>query len=99
MTVKTVGLSELKAHLSKYIGQVKAGSEVIVTERGKPVARLTPLEEEERKRVEQKLQALREAGFLRWEGESLPKKFKPRHPTTSLAADKTAAELLLEDRR
>lgn len=35
-----VGVRELRDHLSRWLEQVKAGEEVIVTERGKPVARL-----------------------------------------------------------
>jgi len=35
-------VSELKARLSAYLDQVKAGEEVIVTERGHAIARLVP---------------------------------------------------------
>lgn len=38
---KKASISILKAHLSRYLDAVKAGEEVIVTERGRPVARLT----------------------------------------------------------
>lgn len=41
---KTAGVAELKANLCKYLHQVKAGREVLITERGTPVARLVPLE-------------------------------------------------------
>ncbi|MCZ6615317.1 MAG: type II toxin-antitoxin system prevent-host-death family antitoxin [Chloroflexi bacterium] len=41
--MKQVGVRELKARLSEYLALVKAGEEVVVTERGKPVARLAPL--------------------------------------------------------
>jgi prevent-host-death family protein len=34
----------LKAHLSRYLDSVKSGEEVIVTERGRPVARLSGLD-------------------------------------------------------
>jgi prevent-host-death family protein len=37
------GVSELKAKLSEYLARVKAGEEVVVTERGRPVARLVPV--------------------------------------------------------
>jgi len=40
--MKTVTVSKLKASLSEYLRQVKAGEEVLVVERGRPVARLTP---------------------------------------------------------
>jgi len=39
----TAAVSEVKARLSEFIGKVKAGQEVVITERGKPVARLCPL--------------------------------------------------------
>lgn len=41
-----VGIRELKNGLSKYIDRVRAGEEVIVTDRGRPVARLSSLDAE-----------------------------------------------------
>ena len=41
-----VGIRELRAGLSRYVKQVQAGEEITVTEHGKPVARLVPLEGE-----------------------------------------------------
>jgi prevent-host-death family protein len=38
-----VAVAELKAALSRYLAQVKGGGEVLITERGKPVAKLVPL--------------------------------------------------------
>jgi prevent-host-death family protein len=38
-----VGVGELKARLSEYLRRVKRGEEVIVTERGRAVARLSPV--------------------------------------------------------
>lgn len=38
-----VGVRELKAHLSSYLQRVAAGEELVVTDRGRPVARLVPL--------------------------------------------------------
>lgn len=37
-------ISILKARLSQYLAAVKAGEEVIVTERGRPVARITAVD-------------------------------------------------------
>lgn len=42
--MKSAGVAELKAHLSRYLASVKQGEEVTVTERGRPVARLVPVE-------------------------------------------------------
>jgi len=38
-----VGIRELKAKLSEYVSAAAGGEEVIVTDRGRPVARLTGL--------------------------------------------------------
>jgi prevent-host-death family protein len=40
---KTAAVAELKAQLSRYLSRVKAGEEILVTERGAPVARLVPV--------------------------------------------------------
>ena len=45
--MKTAKVSELKASLSKYVARVKSGEEVLVTERGKPVAKLVPIPHDE----------------------------------------------------
>lgn len=44
--MRHVSISELKAKLSKYLDLVQSGEEVIVTDRGRPVARLTALDGE-----------------------------------------------------
>jgi prevent-host-death family protein len=41
--MKRAGVAELKANLSRYLEQVQRGQEVIVTDRGRPVAKLVPL--------------------------------------------------------
>jgi prevent-host-death family protein len=38
----TVGVRELRQNLSKYLDRVKAGEALVVTERGRVVARLVP---------------------------------------------------------
>lgn len=42
-----VGIRELRLHLSKYVARAKRGTEVVVTERGTPVARLVGIGEED----------------------------------------------------
>jgi prevent-host-death family protein len=41
--MKSVGIADLKASLSKHLSRVKAGEEIIITERGKPIARIQRL--------------------------------------------------------
>jgi prevent-host-death family protein len=40
--MKTATVLKLKASLGDYLKSVKAGEEVTITERGRPIARLTP---------------------------------------------------------
>lgn len=37
-----VGIRELRADLSRWLKQAQAGEEILVTNRGKPIARITP---------------------------------------------------------
>jgi prevent-host-death family protein len=86
----TVGIRELKAKLSRYVEQVKAGETVTITERGKPVGRIVPV----RPTLEDKLQQLAEAGMLSWSG----RKLEPRVPSIRPRGGRTVSELLIEDR-
>ena len=38
-----VGIRDLRNHFSKYLNQVQGGQEVVVTDRGRAVARVVPL--------------------------------------------------------
>ena len=40
-----VGIRELRNHLSRYLERVKDGEEVTVTDRGRPIAKLSPVTE------------------------------------------------------
>lgn len=59
----TASVAQLKARLSEYLRQVKGGRELLVTERGVPVARIVPLESAER-RATRRLRLLR-SGAIR----------------------------------
>ena len=37
-----VGIRELRAHLSRYLEHVRDGEEIVVTDRGTPIARISP---------------------------------------------------------
>ena len=51
----TVSISELKANLSRYVLEVRRGGEVRILYRGKPVARLVPLAEEDNRGIRERL--------------------------------------------
>ena len=38
-----LGVADLKARLSEHLNRVKAGEEIVITEHGRPIARLVPL--------------------------------------------------------
>jgi prevent-host-death family protein len=42
-SMQTVSVAETKAHLSEVLSRVEAGEEVVITRRGRPVARLAPV--------------------------------------------------------
>jgi prevent-host-death family protein len=42
MTMKTVGIAELKARLSEYLRVVRRGQEITVLDRETPIARIVP---------------------------------------------------------
>ena len=86
----TVGIRELKAQLSQYVREVKSGKTVIITEHGKPVGRIVPVEVS----LEEKIQELIESGFVVWNGQKL----MPTTPVAKNKGKKTVAEMVLEDR-
>jgi prevent-host-death family protein len=62
--MRTAAVSKLKASLSEYLSKVKAGEDVLVTDRGKPIARLIPLDRDEAE-VPAHLLMLEKAGLVR----------------------------------
>jgi len=81
-----VGIRELKNGLSKYIDRVRAGDEVIVTDRGRPVARLSAVDASD-----DRLAELVAAGIVRApvsRTRHLPKRLiKSKAPVSDLVAE------------
>jgi prevent-host-death family protein len=93
--MKSAAVAKLKASLSEYLARVKAGEEIIVTERGKPIAKIVPFGRDEAQFPPHVLELAR-AGLIRLGSGKLPKGFwKMPRP-----ADPTGAVLkaLLEER-
>lgn len=88
----TVGVAELKAKLSEYLARVRQGEEVVVTDRGRPVARLGPIADAE----DEHLARLEREGLIR-RGPGVSQEFldlpRPR------VSGPTLTEALLEERR
>ena len=71
--MKTAAVSEIKARLSEYLNQVKAGMEILITDRGKPVARLVPLSRS--KGLKESMVRMEKQGLIRVGSGKLPKNF------------------------
>lgn len=94
--MKTAGVAELKARLSGFLDQVKAGTEILVTERGMPIARIVPLaprDDEDARALRLARKGLLRLGRGRLSRELLtPPKGDPKTGASVLAA-------LIEERR
>lgn len=71
--MKTASVSKLKASLSEYLRQVKAGEEVLVTERGRPIAKLAPAVNQQT--FPEHLVEMEKQGLIRLGSGKLPKGF------------------------
>jgi prevent-host-death family protein len=96
------GVAALKANLSKYLLRVKAGNEVVITERGLPVAKIVPLPTREEHNSRER--RLMKAGLLIPAKGKLPawllqprtaQSGEPRNPR----AGASVLEALVEERR
>jgi prevent-host-death family protein len=85
VTMKPVGVAELKSRLSEYLRAVRKGHEITVMDRDTPVARLVPHLATGPLVVREPVTAYRTLGDI------------PLPPRARLRSD--AVELLLEDRR
>lgn len=90
----SIGVRELKNHLSKYLDYVKRGEVVVVTERGRPIARMIKEQPSERS-LGEILEPLIAKGLVR-----IPQ--RPRRKRIHRAVElpgKPLSEMVIEDRR
>ena len=94
--MKPVGIAELKGRLSRYLEYVKGGQELVITERGVPVAKLVPLGSGERR--ESRRERLARAGLIQLgRGRIRASLLKP--PRGPQAVGRGVLEALLAERR
>lgn len=88
------GIKELKNNLSRYLSQVKAGAEIQITERGKPIARIVK-EYRGRQLSRIALRPLVENGLI-----VLPSRQINKDQLVAVKiTGKHASEIVIEDRR
>jgi len=87
MNVATVGIRDLRDGLSRHLADVQAGTEITVTDHGKPIAKIVPIGKESG------LERLIREGLV-----TLPK--GPRRPLPEpIKANGTVSDLIKEQRR
>jgi prevent-host-death family protein len=88
-----VGIRELRLNLSRYVAGVREGTEVIITDHGQPVARISPID-----RQEAHIARLMREGVVK--PAKRPLHSTPLPPPVKLIGDgPLVSEMLLEDRR
>jgi prevent-host-death family protein len=89
-------VGELKARLSEYLRKVKSGHEVVITERGVPVAKVVPLAPAERR--DSRRDRLARAGVLVL-GRGRVRRSLLKPPRGSSAVGEGVLEALLDERQ
>jgi len=90
--MNTVGIRELKANLSRHLKRVRSGTRLVVTERGRAIASIQPIETGG---DVDWAHALVAAGRAQWSGG----KPKGAAAPVSIKAGKSVSEAVIEDRR
>jgi antitoxin (DNA-binding transcriptional repressor) of toxin-antitoxin stability system len=90
--VETVGIRELKTHLSRHLKRVRSGASLLVTERGRSIATISPVEAPADLSWASQLVA---EGRAHWNG---GKPTGAKYPVR-LSGKRSASSVVLEDRR
>jgi prevent-host-death family protein len=85
-----VGTRELKNNLSRYLRRVKAGEPITITERGKPIGQIIPIQDD----LIQRLKNLSDAGLVEW----IPTPPHSYQPQAINEGKKSLSDLIIEDR-
>jgi prevent-host-death family protein len=89
--METVGIRELKTHLSRHLKRVRAGGRLLVTEHGRSIATINPVEA--RAGVDWAHQLVAE-GRAHWNGSTPAGARRP-----AKIAGRRASSIVIEDRR
>jgi len=93
--MSTVGIRELKNRLTQYLRRTKQGEEVIITERGKPIALIQPIRSVEHPvSLEAQLAKLAAQGFV-----TLPTQKPLKRVRLAKVSGQPISKTILEDRR
>lgn len=93
MQTTRIGIRDAKIHLSKYLKIVQQGNEVILTDRGRPVGKIVPIQDKELP-IPARLKNLEDRGLLEVLSGNKKKKLPPPIPVP----ENVAQDFLREDR-
>jgi len=88
------GIKEVKNNLSRLLAQVKAGEEILITKRGRPIARIVK-ESHGDKAMRAALEPLVQRGLITLPSRSILKD----HISAVGVSGKPVSEIVIEDRR
>ena len=96
--MESVGVRELKNRLGHYLQAVRRGKVLVVTVRGKPIARLLPAQPPDKTSlppdVEERMWQLVATGALTWDGGP----FQVPEPVARNRGPKLLSDMVVEDR-
>ena len=91
MAERRIGIRELKSKLSECVREVRGGGTIVVTEHGRPVARMIA----DASSLDERLEVLSNAGRILWSGRRL----RPATPVARVRGGrKRVADLVSENR-
>ena len=93
MQSASVGIRDAKMHLSKYLKMVQKGTEVIITDRGRPVGKIVPVQHQDLS-LEERIKILEDQGLLN----KISTKRLKKIPSPILVSGNVAQKFLQEDR-
>ncbi len=88
--MKSVGIRDLKRSISGYLRDVQKGERILVTDRKRPLAVISAVDNEQEN---DELTSLAEKGIIYWTGE------KPVGAAPRVHAKKSISDAVIEDRR
>lgn len=90
MNKTRVGTRELKTKLSEYLHRVKAGETITVTEHGKTIGKIVPIQPN----LDDRILSMVAAGQAEWNGQKL----SPYQPKAMNMGQSQLSDLIIEDR-
>ncbi len=93
--MSTVGVKELKNQLTRYLRRTKHGEEIIITERGRPIGVIQPIQSEGKSAsLETRLARLAAQGFV-----TLPTRKPVKRMRLAKISGPPISKSILQDRR